>query len=88
VLVYQQRSAVGQGGLVGKADVVADRWRNCRQEDGKVKVVFVSPDGQRYETRAKIGQNILDVAIENDVNIEGLAARFFFPPFSFSSLAI
>ncbi len=34
-------------------------------------MVFVSPAGERFEAKGRVGQNVLDVAIENDVNIEG-----------------
>ncbi len=41
-----------------------------------VTVVFLSPSGERYEAKGRVGQNILEVAIENDVNIEGASVRW------------
>ncbi len=40
-------------------------------------VVFVSPSGERFEAKGRVGQNVLDVATENDVNIEGVLSLLF-----------
>lgn len=34
-------------------------------------VVFLNTDGEREVVKARMGQNLLDVAIDNDINIEG-----------------
>jgi 2Fe-2S ferredoxin len=37
-----------------------------------VRIVFISPDGNREQTvEAKVGQTVLEVAHENDIDIEG-----------------
>ncbi|XP_037299308.1 2Fe-2S ferredoxin [Manduca sexta] len=43
-------------------------------EDEKVKVSFVLHDGKRLETEAKVGDSLLDVVMNNDLNIEGYGA--------------
>ncbi|CAB3222533.1 unnamed protein product [Arctia plantaginis] len=40
----------------------------------KVKVTFVLKDGKRLETEAKVGDTLLDVVVNNDLNIEGYGA--------------
>ncbi|XP_053625566.1 adrenodoxin [Plodia interpunctella] len=40
----------------------------------KVKVTFVLHDGKRLETEAKVGDTLLDVVVNNDLNIEGYGA--------------
>ncbi|KAK7107123.1 adrenodoxin-like [Littorina saxatilis] len=39
-----------------------------------VTLTFLMPDGERIETPAKVGDNLLDVVIENDVDIDGFGA--------------
>ena len=36
-----------------------------------VNLTFVMSDGEKVETAAKVGDNLLDVVIENDVDIDG-----------------
>ncbi|XP_004927445.1 adrenodoxin [Bombyx mori] len=43
-------------------------------KDEKVKVCFVLNDGKRLEAEAKIGDTLLDVVVNNDLNIEGYGA--------------
>ncbi|XP_059044905.1 adrenodoxin [Achroia grisella] len=43
-------------------------------KDEKVKVAFVLNDGKRLETEAKVGDTLLDVVVNNDLNIEGYGA--------------
>ncbi|KAJ8705791.1 hypothetical protein PYW08_012837 [Mythimna loreyi] len=40
----------------------------------KVKVTFIFHDGKRLETQANVGDSILDVVVNNDLNIEGYGA--------------
>ncbi|XP_013184326.2 adrenodoxin-like protein 2, mitochondrial [Amyelois transitella] len=40
----------------------------------KVKVTFVLHDGKRLEAEAKVGDTLLDVVVNNDLNIEGYGA--------------
>ena len=51
------------------------RRRRARPtEDGKVKVVFKDTEGGSEECYAKVGEHILDVALENDIELEGQCA--------------
>ncbi|XP_026331661.1 adrenodoxin-like [Hyposmocoma kahamanoa] len=43
-------------------------------KDEKVKVTFVLHDGTRLETEGKVGDSLLDVVVNNDLNIEGYGA--------------
>lgn len=43
-------------------------------KEEKVKIIFVLYDGQRLETQAKVGDTLLDVVVNNDLNIEGYGA--------------
>ena len=36
-----------------------------------IKVTFVEPDGEEYEVEAQIGDHMLDVAHDNDIELEG-----------------
>uniref|UniRef100_A0A2H1W1K1 SFRICE_033722 n=1 Tax=Spodoptera frugiperda TaxID=7108 RepID=A0A2H1W1K1_SPOFR len=40
----------------------------------RVKVTFVLYDGKKLETEAKVGDTLLDVVVNNDLNIEGYGA--------------
>ncbi|CAG5114617.1 unnamed protein product [Candidula unifasciata] len=40
----------------------------------KVKVIFLLSDGRRQEVNAKVGDNLLDVITENDIDIDGFGA--------------
>ncbi|CAK1597757.1 unnamed protein product [Parnassius mnemosyne] len=40
----------------------------------RVKVTFVLNDGKRLETVANVGDTLLDVVVNNDLNIEGFGA--------------
>ncbi|CAH2062419.1 unnamed protein product, partial [Iphiclides podalirius] len=40
----------------------------------KVKVTFVLNDGKRLQTEANVGDSLLDVVVNNDLNIEGFGA--------------
>eukprot|EP01064_Diplonema_japonicum_P025850 TRINITY_DN37284_c0_g1_i1.p1 TRINITY_DN37284_c0_g1~~TRINITY_DN37284_c0_g1_i1.p1 ORF type:complete len:140 (+),score=27.18 TRINITY_DN37284_c0_g1_i1:56-475(+) len=46
------------------------RWHSA-SSGGNLKVVWVSSDGQKTETMCKEGDNLLDVAHNNGLNIEG-----------------
>ena len=37
----------------------------------RVTLTFMMPGGERCEAKAKVGDNLLDVIIENDVDIDG-----------------
>ncbi|XP_076445203.1 adrenodoxin-like [Babylonia areolata] len=39
-----------------------------------VNLVFAMPDGEKVETKAIVGDNLLDVIIDNDVDIDGFGA--------------
>ena len=45
----------------------------CRAASGSgpIKVTFVEPDGEEYEVEAQIGDHMLDVAHDNDIELEG-----------------
>lgn len=36
-----------------------------------MKVIFFLSDGRRQEVNAKVGDNLLDVITENDIDIDG-----------------
>ena len=40
----------------------------------RIKITFVLHDGKRLETQAKVGDSLLDVVVNNDLNIEGYGA--------------
>jgi len=40
----------------------------------KVKVTFVKADGQEIHAEGKIGQNLLDIVVDNEVDIDGFGA--------------
>uniref|UniRef100_A0A2H1VH71 SFRICE_009498 n=1 Tax=Spodoptera frugiperda TaxID=7108 RepID=A0A2H1VH71_SPOFR len=40
----------------------------------RVKVTFVLYDGKKLETEGKVGDTLLDVVVNNDLNIEGYGA--------------
>ena len=37
----------------------------------RVSLTFLMGDGEKLETKAKVGDSLLDVIIENDVGIDG-----------------
>ncbi|XP_063543866.1 2Fe-2S ferredoxin [Cydia strobilella] len=43
-------------------------------KEQKVKVTFVLHDGKRLQAEANIGDSLLDVIVNNDLNIEGYGA--------------
>ncbi|XP_063632401.1 2Fe-2S ferredoxin [Cydia splendana] len=43
-------------------------------KDEKVKVTFVLHDGKRLQAEANVGDSLLDVIVNNDLNIEGYGA--------------
>ncbi|XP_022819019.1 adrenodoxin [Spodoptera litura] len=43
-------------------------------KEEKVKVTFVLYDGKKLDTEAKVGDTLLDVVVNNDLNIEGYGA--------------
>ncbi|OWR46878.1 hypothetical protein KGM_211495 [Danaus plexippus plexippus] len=43
-------------------------------KDEKVKVVFNLYDGRRLETEGKVGDTLLDVVVNNDLDIDGYGA--------------
>ncbi|XP_026749394.1 adrenodoxin [Galleria mellonella] len=45
-----------------------------RLKDEKVKLTFILHDGKRLETEANVGDTLLDVVVNNDLNIEGYGA--------------
>jgi len=40
----------------------------------KVSVTFVKPDGSKATAKTKVGENLLDIVIDNDVDIDGFGA--------------
>lgn len=40
-------------------------------EKETVQIVYVDPDGEEIEVPAEIGKNLLDVAHDNDIELEG-----------------
>lgn len=38
----------------------------------RVSMYFVDRDGDRIEVVAKVGSSLLDVAIDNDIELEGI----------------
>ncbi|XP_037966835.2 adrenodoxin-like protein 2, mitochondrial [Plutella xylostella] len=47
---------------------------NFALKEEKVKVNFTLHDGKRIEAEAKVGDTLLDVVVNNDLNIEGFGA--------------
>ncbi|XP_078619814.1 adrenodoxin-like isoform X1 [Branchiostoma floridae x Branchiostoma japonicum] len=45
-----------------------------RTEKAKVTVNYVMRDGSTVPVRTKVGENLLDIAIENDLDIDGFGA--------------
>ncbi|KAI5636782.1 2Fe-2S iron-sulfur cluster binding domain-containing protein [Phthorimaea operculella] len=43
-------------------------------KDEKVNLTFVLHDGQKIRTEGKVGDTLLDVVVNNDLNIEGYGA--------------
>ncbi|XP_034838239.1 adrenodoxin [Maniola hyperantus] len=43
-------------------------------KDEKVKIVFKLYDGRRLETEGKVGDSLLDVVVNNDLDIDGYGA--------------
>ncbi|XP_041354965.1 adrenodoxin-like protein 2, mitochondrial [Gigantopelta aegis] len=39
-----------------------------------VNIYFVTKDGDKHQVKAKLGDNLLDVVLENDVDIDGFGA--------------
>ena len=39
-----------------------------------MSVTFVKPDGSKSTVKTKVGENLLDVVIDNDVDIDGFGA--------------
>lgn len=39
-----------------------------------VTITFLMPDGEKVQTKAKVGDNLLDVIIENSVDVDGFGA--------------
>jgi len=46
----------------------------CSLSKQMVKVTFILADGDKHEVKAKVGENLLDVIIDNDVDIDGFGA--------------
>ena len=40
----------------------------------EVKVTFVKPDGSRQTAKGKIGENLLDIVVDNEIDIDGFGA--------------
>ncbi len=40
----------------------------------QVSVTFVKPDGSQVTAKSKVGENLLDIIIDNDVDIDGFGA--------------
>jgi ferredoxin len=46
-----------------------------------VKITYVEPDGTEKEVQAEIGKHLLDVAHENNIELEGLCLKCYKDPF-------
>ena len=42
-------------------------WNSCFS----VNIYFINEDGEKMEAKANVGDNLLDVVIENDIDIDG-----------------
>ncbi|XP_059154024.1 adrenodoxin-like isoform X1 [Physella acuta] len=45
-----------------------------KPQKDRVKVTFILRDGQRQDVKAKVGDNLLDIIVENNVDIDGFGA--------------
>ena len=48
------------------------------KEDGTVPIVYVDQMGVENEVQATVGKNLLDVAHDNDIELEGKLPHFHF----------
>ncbi|ODM89109.1 Adrenodoxin, mitochondrial [Orchesella cincta] len=39
-----------------------------------VDITFITPDGTRHKTKGKVGDNLLDVVVNNNVDLDGFGA--------------
>ncbi|KAM7135633.1 LOW QUALITY PROTEIN: adrenodoxin-like [Molossus nigricans] len=80
------RACAGAGGLpgsqgtgggaqpgLGGGNVATEHVRCCSSED-KITVHFLNREGETLTTKGKVGDSLLDVVIENNLDIDGLGA--------------
>ncbi|ESO85774.1 hypothetical protein LOTGIDRAFT_221203 [Lottia gigantea] len=78
-LVFPSSSAALTSGLC-KINQLKDNERlrfsstAAKHKTERVKVHFIDRDGNKLTANAKIGDNLLDVIIENDIDIDGFGA--------------
>ncbi|KAL5009769.1 hypothetical protein ScPMuIL_012074 [Solemya velum] len=46
----------------------------CRDQKETVMVYFIQEDGSKLPGKARVGDNLLDVVVENDLDIDGFGA--------------
>ncbi|XP_036282769.1 adrenodoxin, mitochondrial isoform X3 [Pipistrellus kuhlii] len=61
---------VGAGGRPGSRPLGLSAAARCSSED-KITVHFLNRDGEILTTKGKIGDSLLDVVIENNLDIDG-----------------
>lgn len=50
----------------------AEIWSGCKHEPMcRISVIFVDKDGKDQEVRAPLGKNLLEVAHDNEIDLEG-----------------
>ncbi|XP_036282767.1 adrenodoxin, mitochondrial isoform X1 [Pipistrellus kuhlii] len=64
---------VGAGGRPGSRPLGLSAAARCSSED-KITVHFLNRDGEILTTKGKIGDSLLDVVIENNLDIDGFGA--------------
>ena len=67
----QWQSPSGDGTGVAVAAAAAARRGMAAAAGSRITVTFVEPDGEEYEVEANIGDHFLDVAHDNDIELEG-----------------
>ncbi|CAL8071323.1 unnamed protein product [Orchesella dallaii] len=57
---------------------LSSRWFSTNpalQTDAEmVDITFITPDGTRHKTKGKVGDNLLDVVVNNNVDLDGFGA--------------
>lgn len=78
ILTTDVPSATSQSWSRLKANSTLQVNRFCssvpKPQKDLVKVTFLLRDGQRQEVKAKVGDNLLDIIVENSVDIDGFGA--------------
>lgn len=67
--------AAGRPGQPGLADAARTLSLSARSSsEDKVTVHFVNRDGEKLTTKGKVGDSLLDVVVENNLDIDGFGA--------------